>query len=75
MKRITNEAVWNFWIREIQKSPTDYIDCGEFNTTAMGESAAQHFDCMTDEGKSPIEQDIFDWAVDFSNAKTVNEFI
>lgn len=65
----------NFWIRAIVKDPSIYIDCGEFNTTAMGERAADYFGCMTDDGQSDIERDIFDWAVDFANNHMVSEFV
>jgi hypothetical protein len=46
-------------------------DCGEFNTTVMGEAAAEYFGLMSDEGNTPIEQDLFDWAVDFYNNQEI----
>jgi hypothetical protein len=74
MKTITRASVMNFWVRDIRKNNADYIDCGEFNTTAMGEMAADHFDVMSDDGNTPIEQNIFDWAVEFSQNHVVSEF-
>lgn len=75
MKTITRASVFNFWLRDISKSPNIYIDCGEFNTTVMGEEAACHFDCDTEMGQSDIEQQIFDWAVEFRKYHVESEFI
>lgn len=73
-KIITRASVFNFWNRDIQKYPAQYIDCGEFITTTMGEEAAEHFGCMTDDGQSEIEREIFDWAVEYTKYHTVGEF-
>jgi len=72
---ITSAAVSNFWTRTMLKNIDTWIDCGEFNTTAMGEDAAVKFGVASDMGNSAIEQDIFDWAVDYSMHHTVNEFL
>jgi hypothetical protein len=61
----TKNQCYQYWTQEMKVNPEMYMDCGEINTTTLGENAAQHFDCMSDEGNSDIEQDIFDWAVDF----------
>jgi hypothetical protein len=74
MTTITAASVTNFWIRDIRKNNADYMDCGEFNTTMMGEMAADHFGVATEMGNSAIEQDIFDWAVDFSKNHVTSEF-
>jgi len=75
MKTITRESVMNFWNRDIAKNNADYIDdCNEFNTTIMGERAAEHFEVMSDNGNTAIEQEIFDWAVEFSDNHVVSEF-
>ena len=72
---ITRASVMNFWTRDISKNNADYIDdCNEFNTTVMGEQAAEHFGVMSENGNTAVEQDIFDWAVEFSMNHVVSEF-
>lgn len=75
MKTITRASVMNFWVRALNKDSKGLIDdCREFNTTQMGEDAADHFDVMTDNGDSEIEREIFDWAVEFSRNHVTSEF-
>jgi hypothetical protein len=67
MKTITRESVMNYWVNQLNSQKETYKDdCNEWNTTYMGEQAAEHFGIMSEEGNSPLEQDIFDWAVEFS---------
>ena len=75
MKTITRASVMNFWVKAIAKDNEGYIDeCNEFNTTYMGEMAAEHFGVMTEMGNSETESDIFDWAVEFSRNHVTSEF-
>ncbi len=74
MKTITRTSVFNFWNRDIAKYPKQYIDCGEFDTTMMGEEAAEHFECLTEDGQSEIEREIFDWAVEYTKYHHTSEF-
>lgn len=75
MATLTRASVMNFWSRDIAKNNADYIDdCNEFNTTVMGEHAAEHFGVMSEDGNTPVEQDIFDWAVEFSSNHVPSEF-
>lgn len=72
----TRTAVMNFWMRDLLKNKSLYFDsANEFDTTAMGEQAADHFKVMTDEGSSDIEQQIFDWAVEFSTLHSPSIFL
>lgn len=65
--QVTQTAVDRYWFRTIRGSENNWKDsAGEYNTTAMGEDAAQHFHCLSEEGKTEIEQLIFDWAVAFA---------
>lgn len=66
MSKVSKEKVIVFFIKEIKEFPSVYIDCGEINSTALAEVAQQRFGVMTDEGKSPIEQQIFDWAAEYA---------
>lgn len=75
MKTITRASVMNFWNRDIVKNNADYIDdCDEFNTTVMGEQAAEHFGVMSDNGDTDAEQQIFDWAVEYASNHVTSEF-
>jgi hypothetical protein len=68
MKVITRESVMNYWVRQLNSQKETYKDeCNEWNTTLMGEQAAEYFGVDSEMGNTPIEQDIFDWAVEFSN--------
>lgn len=66
MKTVSRESVYLFWQNDIAKNNADYLDCGELNTTMMGEQAAEYFGVISETGETAIEQDIFDWAVDFA---------
>ncbi len=75
MKSITRASVMNFWVREINKDNEGYIDeCREFNTTYMGEMAAEHFGVLSEMGDTEVESEIFDWAVEFSRNHVTSEF-
>lgn len=75
MATITRTSVMNFWSRDIAKNNADYFDsANEFDTTVMGETAAEHFGVSSADGNTAIEQDIFDWAVEFSCNHVRSEF-
>lgn len=67
---ITRPSVMNFWLRNLNKNKEMYVDdAGELNITLLGEEAAEHFGVMSDNGQTEIEQQLFDWAVEFEAQK------
>lgn len=69
---LTRQRVFEYWFDQENGRRSPYIDeCGEYNSTAMGEDAATYFCVATDNGDTKIEQDIFDWAVEFATYKGV----
>lgn len=69
---LTRERVFEYWFDQEYGRRSPYIDeCGEYNPTQMGEDAAVYFCVATDNGDSKIEQNIFDWAIEFSTYKGV----
>lgn len=66
MDKVTRIAVMNFWRDQITNKVDTYQDSsGEWEYTRMGEEAAAHFDVMSEDGQTEIEQKIFDWAIEF----------
>ncbi len=64
--KVTHNAVFRYWSRQLSDDKNRWQDTvGEYSTTAMGEEAAVHFKCASDQGDTDIEKEIFDWAVDF----------
>lgn len=65
MKLITRASVMNFWVRQLNSQREVYRDeCGEKQYTLMAEQAAEHFDIATENGQSPLEEDIAQWATE-----------
>ncbi len=68
---VTKERVFEYWAeqeRGYNRSPYIPFLSSDRNLTDMGEDAATYFCVFTEEGDSPIEQDIFNWAVDYAEA-------
>jgi hypothetical protein len=64
--KVTQAAVFRYWSRQLSDDRNRWQDTvGEYSSTAMGEDAAVHFKCASEEGDTDLEKDIFDWAVDF----------
>ncbi|GGA92800.1 hypothetical protein [Puia dinghuensis] len=64
---VTQTAVDRYWFRVIRGDEKSWKDsAGEYNTTAMGEAAAEHFHCKSENGDTDAEKNIFDWAVLFA---------
>lgn len=69
---LTRERVFEYWFDQEYGRRSPYVDeCGEYNSTQMGEDAATYFCVATDNGDTEIEQLIFDWAVEFCIYKGV----
>ncbi len=55
----------NYWTSQINAGKETYKDdCGNIDYTYMGEDAARHFGIESDNGQSPVEVDIFEWATE-----------
>jgi len=66
MEQITKNAVMNYWQSQVSIDQEKYLDrAGELNYTAMGEDAAEHFGVLSEDGKTDIEELIFEWATEF----------
>lgn len=67
---ITKEEVFNYWAFQMDLDSQIWLDsAGELDITSMGENAAIHFECISEDGHTAIEKNIFDWAVDFDNIR------
>jgi hypothetical protein len=64
---VSNAKIISFFASEVAANPDLYFECGELNSTRLAESTQDHFGVMTDEGKTDVEELIFDLAVTFSN--------
>jgi hypothetical protein len=63
---VTHTAIFRYWSREISDDKNRWQDTvGEYSPTAMGEAAAVHFKCASEQGDTQLEKEIFDWAIDF----------
>ena len=66
-KLIDKAKITSFFASEVAANPDLYFECGELNSTRLAESTQDHFGVMTDDGKTEVEELIFDLAVTFSN--------
>lgn len=65
--KATTANVRAYMVRELQNEPAAYIDCGEVNSTKLGENATWHFAIYgTDETSTP--EWIWDLAHDVASA-------
>ncbi len=64
---LTKKQVFAYWQNEERKNKNEYCEypLTQRDTTLMGEDAQRHFGVATEGGNTPIEQDIFEWAVDY----------
>lgn len=66
-KQLIDKAkIISFFASEVAANPDLYFECGELNSTRLAENTQDHFGVMTDEGKTEVEELIFDLAVTFS---------
>ena len=65
--QVGKKQIFAYWQSQERKNKNEYCEyrLTERDTTLMGEEAQRHFGVATESGNTPIEQDIFEWAVDY----------
>lgn len=60
------ERVQRWMVAELQLSLDTYLDCGEVNTTILGEHAAQALELYEDDAEATIPEWVFELSHDVS---------
>jgi len=64
--KVTSTAVFRYWGDQLAVDKSLWQDnAGHYDVLAMGEAAAEQFQCASDDGDTDLEIQIRDWAADF----------
>lgn len=63
----TRAQAFTFFQRTFSAQPDAYLDSAHcLLSTQLAEEAQAHFGVLTEQGDSPVESELFDWATEFA---------